>query len=82
MRTDLLRQVVAERSKPHVVDGLGRVAETGNGADSFPRMPHRVGVLDALLEGTAWSLIEAEPIAQRPFLDVAIIRVAGTGAAG
>src|SRR5271165_2140029 len=73
-RSALPWQVIAERSEDHVVDRFRGTAEARERiADSLPGVTHKVGVLQALLQCSAGSLIEPIPIAPSGLLNVAVV---------
>src|SRR5215475_6334748 len=77
-----LGENVTERRKDHVVDGLG--LRTNVGEDSgipTPSILGDVGILNAPLKRAAVAFVEAVPEANRPFLNVAQVGVAGASTA-
>ena len=58
------------------------VVGIGRQAHALPRAPHRVGILQAHLQGSLGPLVEPVPLAKRALLNVAIVSHASQGAAG
>ncbi len=75
-------EVIAKRGKPHIVDTLwGAWNVVIWISDSLPRMPRRIGILEALLQCSVTSSVEPEPISESAFLNVAGVGVAVGGGA-
>src|SRR5258706_12845206 len=69
-----LRQVIAERGEPHVVDGLGL-----NPSRPGPAALGYVRVLETPTDSTLGALVHLMPEAQGAFLDEADVARAGAG---